>query len=623
MWLSILGTNWTLRGELITSQDLVRRLAADVAGRLTACAVVAALVAYSASLNLAVLWVVLVSLNELTEIKLANRLRDTRLSDRARLVPYMLHLGVGAVLWTGMCLTLWLQGDFIDKLTAGATLIGILIHGSLFYNESRLQSLVTGLPPLAGAAIMIVSAIADPVLTHREKAVAGVALFSLCTYLSTGVYKSVRTRETVRELIATTARLAAEDPLTGLHNRRSFFEKVEAHSAPGSDFIIAFVDLDRFKPLNDEFGHAVGDEVLKVIARRLEQHPGIIAAARLGGDEFAILCACPADEASAAWRMGEIYDSVVAPINSAAGVVSVGASIGWARTSDGGAAVTGLLNSADVAMRRAKIERLGLVKFDPVTDSAALTSSAIEIAFRQALAKEQIKAALQPIISAKSGKIVSMELLARWPDSGFARDPAPQEFIPIAERLGLLNEMMWSTLRQALPMLAGTTWSLAINVSPSQLTSHYFLQKLMGMIRQYGVPPTRIELEITEQVAFRNVVENCAVLNEARALGFRVVLDDFGAGYSSLAMLDRLPLDKIKLDREFVGELMTRTEIQKILKATVSLAHELGMICSVEGIECPETAAMVTGFGCDQIQGYWVGKPEVICQPPVLLGIAS
>ena len=623
MWLSILGTNWTLRGELITSQDLVRRLAADVAGRLTACAVVAALVAYSASLNLAVLWVVLVSLNELTEIKLANRLRDTRLSDRARLVPYMLHLGVGAVLWTGMCLTLWLQGDFIDKLTAGATLIGILIHGSLFYNESRLQSLVTGLPPLAGAAIMIVSAIADPVLTHREKAVAGVALFSLCTYLSTGVYKSVRTRETVRELIATTARLAAEDPLTGLHNRRSFFEKVEAHSAPGSDFIIAFVDLDRFKPLNDEFGHAVGDEVLKVIARRLEQHPGIIAAARLGGDEFAILCACPADEAAAAWRMGEIYDSVVAPINSAAGVVSVGASIGWARTSDGGAAVTGLLNSADVAMRRAKIERLGLVKFDPVTDSAALTSSAIEIAFRQALAKEQIKAALQPIISAKSGKIVSMELLARWPDSGFARDPAPQEFIPIAERLGLLNEMMWSTLRQALPMLAGTTWSLAINVSPSQLTSHYFLQKLMGMIRQYGVPPTRIELEITEQVAFRNVVENCAVLNEARALGFRVVLDDFGAGYSSLAMLDRLPLDKIKLDREFVGELMTRTEIQKILKATVSLAHELGMICSVEGIECPETAAMVTGFGCDQIQGYWVGKPEVICQPPVLLGIAS
>ena len=172
-------------------------------------------------------------------------------------------------------------------------------------------------------------------------------------------------------------------------------------------------------------------------------------------------------------------------------------------------------------------------------------------------------------------------------------------------------------------MLAGTNWSLAINVSPSQLTSSYFLPKLMAIIHEYGIPPQRIELEITEQVAFRNVAENCAVLNEARALGFLVVLDDFGAGYSSLAMLDRLPLDKIKLDREFVGELKTRTEIQKILRATVSLAHELGMICSVEGIECPETAAMVARFGCDQIQGYWIGRPEIIDQHPVFLEIAS
>lgn len=623
MWHRILGPGWTLQGELITSLDLVRRLAADMAGRLIACAVVAALVAYSASLNLAALWVVLVCLNELSEFRLANRMRDTSLSDRARLVPYMLHLGAGAALWTGMCLTLWLGGDFIDKLTAGATLIGILIHGSLFYNESRLQSLVTGGPPVAGAALMIVSAVTDPLLNDREKVVACVALFSLCAYLSTGVYRGVRTRETLRGLIATTARLAAEDPLTGLHNRRSFFEKVEAHSAPGGAFIIAFVDLDRFKPLNDEFGHAVGDEVLRVIARRLEQHPGVVAAARLGGDEFAFLCPLPADETVADRQMTEIRNSLVSPIPSAAGVVSVGASIGWIRAADAASAASDLLNWADVAMRRAKVERLGLVEFDPVADSAALTSSAIEIAFRQALANERIRAALQPIISARSGKIVTMELLARWPDSGFDRDPGPQEFIPIAERLGLLNEMMWSTLRQALPLLSGTAWSLAINVSPSQLTSSYFLQKLMVLVRQYGVVPGRIELEITEQVAFRNVAENCAVLNEARALGFRVVLDDFGAGYSSLAMLDRLPLDKIKLDREFVGELKARTEIQKILKATVSLAHELGMICSVEGIECPETAAMVTGFGCDQIQGYWIGRPEVIDQHPVLLGIAS
>jgi EAL domain-containing protein (putative c-di-GMP-specific phosphodiesterase class I) len=274
-------------------------------------------------------------------------------------------------------------------------------------------------------------------------------------------------------------------------------------------------------------------------------------------------------------------------------------------------------------MRRAKVEHLGVAEFDPVTDQAALASSAIEIAFRHALAKGQIRTALQPIVSVKSGQIVTMELLARWPDSGFPRDPAPQDFIPIAERLGLLNDMLWSTLHQALPALAGTSWSLAINVSPSQLTSRHFLRKLGGVIAQHGIPPQRIELEITEEVAFRNVMENCAVLEQARTLGFRVVLDDFGAGYSSLAMLDRLPLDKIKLDRTFVGELRDRATTQKILKATMSLAHELGISCTVEGIECAETAALVASFGCDQMQGYWIGMPELVEPRPQLLDLAS
>ncbi|PKP81861.1 MAG: hypothetical protein CVT79_08900 [Alphaproteobacteria bacterium HGW-Alphaproteobacteria-18] len=620
---TILGAEWTLEQELATTLDLVRRLAADSAGRLVTCLIITAVVAFTASVQLAILWALLVFMNEYGEFLLARRMRRTDLSVRGRLVTYFVHLWIGACLWTSICLLLWIPGDIIDKLTGGAILLGILINGSLSYNESRLQSIATCLPAIIGAAIMIVWAIFDPHLGEREKIVACAVLFTLVAYLATGAHKNVKTREILRALVTKTTRLAAEDPLTGLRNRRSFLDIVEAHAATGADYLIAFIDLDRFKPLNDEFGHALGDEVLRAVASRLEEHPFVLAAARLGGDEFAVLCAVPGEPGEAARQMSALHSGLSAPIRSEVGSVSVGASIGWGRSGVAGTRVSDVLHSADVAMRRAKVEHLGVVEFDPVADSAALTSSAIEIAFRHALATGRIRGALQPIVSVNDGRIVAMELLARWPKSGFPRDPAPQDFIPIAERLGLLNDILWSTLRQALPSLTGTSWLLAINVSPSQLISSQFLPKLSAIIAQHGIPPERIELEITEQVAFRNVDQNCAVLDKARALGFRVVLDDFGAGYSSLAMLDRLPLDKIKLDRAFVGELKDRTEIQKILKATVSLAHELGMVCSVEGIECAETAAMVAAFGCDQVQGYWIGMPELIEQAPVLLEIAS
>lgn len=623
MWRRILGADWTLEEELTIGLDLVRRLAVDMIGRLIACFIVAALVAYSASIQLAALWIVLVFLNEFSELKLARRMRNERLSPRARLGPYLVHISLGSALWTCLCLFLWGQGDFVDKLTAGAILIGILIHCSLFYNESRLQSLVTGVPPLLGAVAMIAAASVDPLLTDRERAVACVALFTLSAYLTYGVYMGERTRKRLRTVAAKAARLAAEDPLTGLCNRRSFFEAVEAQVNSGAKFIIAFLDLDRFKPLNDEFGHAFGDQVLTEIARRLENSPGVLAAARLGGDEFAVLCAMPANEEAAPAYMSNLHDCVGALIRCNSGVVSVGASLGWVRAGASPGPVSEIIHSADVAMRRAKTERTGIAEFDPAFDSSSLTSSAIEVAFSQALAAGRIRAALQPIVSASCKSVVSMELLVRWPESGLPRDPTPLEFIPIAERLGLLNEMLWTTLRQALPSMVGTSWSLAINVSPSQLTSSYFLPKLCSLIEQYGVSPNRIELEVTEQVTLRNVAENSAVLSEARALGFRIVLDDFGTGYSSLAMLDRLPLDKIKLDREFVEELKDRAETQKILKATISLAHELGMTCSVEGIESAETAEIVTAFGCDQLQGYWIGRPEIVLQAPVSLKLAS
>lgn len=623
MFRKLLGSEWTLDAELATSQELVSRLAADTAGRVAACVTVAALVAYVASPPLALIWTLLTFINELTELQIARQIKKSSSSARRWLAPYFVHLCLGSSLWTAMCLVLWTSGAIVSMLISGAVLLGILIHVSLFYNDTRLQSLITGLPPILGAGIMIFWSAFSPELERDDKIVAIVALGALVAYLSAGAYRSVITREALRALVIKTTRLAAEDPLTGLPNRRTFVDLVTGYKDKAIALNLAFIDLDRFKPLNDQYGHLVGDEVLKEVARRLLEQPGLVAAARLGGDEFAVLMSPFPGSESADQNFQALHECLTAPIYSEAGEVSVGASLGWVGRGTATMGVSEIFHAADVAMRRAKVEYLGVVEFDPVVDSAALASSAIELALRQALPAGRIRAALQPIISVSDGKIASVELLARWPGSGFPRDPAPNDFIPIAERLGLLNDMLWSTLNEALPVVAGTNWCLAINVSPSQLTSRLFLAKLSAIIARHRVPPQRIELEITEQVAFRNVAENCAVLDEARRLGFRVVLDDFGSGYSSLAILDRLPLDKIKLDRAFVAELKERPVTQKIMQATVSLAHDLGIICSVEGIECAETAALVASFGCDQMQGYWIGMPELVTAPACLLELAS
>ncbi len=612
MFKQVLGSGWTVEAELATSRELVGRLAADTAGRVAACVIVAMLVAYAASILLALAWASLILVNEFTELQIARQIRKSTVTGRRWLAAYFVHLCLGSSLWTAMCLALWTTGDVVNMLMAGAVVLGILIHVSLFYNESRLQTLITGLPPVVGTGTMIVWSSFSPELKGEDKIVAIVALATLVGYLSVGAYRSVTTREALRALVTKTSRLAAEDPLTGLQNRRAFVDLVTERTNNGLSEVLAFIDLDRFKPLNDQYGHSVGDEVLKEIARRLIEQPDLIAAARFGGDEFAVLISLPKGVDGADRRMHALHERLTASIYSEVGHVSVGASIGWVGPGAKAMGMSETFHAADVAMRRAKVERLGVVEFDEVVDSAALASSAIEIALRQALPAGRIRAALQPIVSARDGKIVSMELLARWPDSGFPRDPAPNDFIPIAERLGLLNDMLWSTMSQALPVVAGTNWSLAINVSPSQLTSRLFLARLSAIIARHGVSPQRIELEVTEQVAFRDMEQNCAVLHEARKLGFQVVLDDFGAGYSSLAVLDRLPLDKIKLDQAFVGDLRERAVTEKIMRATVALAHDLGIVCSVEGIESAETAALVASFGCDQIQGYWIGRPELV-----------
>ena len=437
--------------------------------------------------------------------------------------------------------------------------------------------------------------------------------------LSIVAYSRQKTDTRLLGLVKETERLAAQDPLTGLKNRRAFMDDVEKLWTARTPFSIVFIDLDRFKPLNDEYGHGVGDAVLQSIGTRLNTAPQSLTTARFGGDEFAVLLEEQPADADLHSLVEHLHRIVVSEIDVEIAKVCVGASLGYARAVYDGFAVSELLHAADTAMRRSKSNGGGVAKFDPQIDDASLASSAVEELFRKALRSGKVQPALQPIVDARTRSVIGHEMLARWHDSGLARDPSPVEFIPVAEKLGLLNELLWTTLRAAIPIVRQGGGFLAINVSPSQLSSSSFLEELQSLADSLSFSMRRIEIEITEHVAFRNLDENIKVLEAIRARGCRIVLDDFGSGYSSLSLLEELPLDKVKLDKSLQGRLNKRG----VLQATIRLARDLGFECCVEGVETQTAATFAAQQGCDQMQGYWFGHPEIVTRPLRTLSIAS
>jgi len=449
--------------------------------------------------------------------------------------------------------------------------------------------------------------------------VLGLVSFIALIILAIVAYSREKTDRRLLALIRETERLAAEDPLTGLKNRRAFMNDIEALWNEAESFAVVFIDLDRFKPLNDEYGHAIGDQVLQQIGARLQSTPAIFSAARFGGDEFAALILVDDADERVDANMTALHQSLTGAIDFEFAQISVGASLGYARAVHDGFSVSELLHAADTAMMRCKTNGGGVAKFNPEIDDISLSSSAMSEAFKKALAQGQIRPALQPVIDTKTKAVIGHELLARWPNSGLARDPSPAEFIPIAENLGLLNQLLWTTMREALPYLRDSDGFLAINASPSQLSSTSFLDDLTAITATYGFGLDRIEIEITEHVAFRNLNENIRTLKQARAMGCRVSLDDFGSGYSSLSMLEELPLDKIKIDKS----LQSKQHSGGVLRATIRLATELGFECCVEGIETERAAKVATELGCSQMQGFWFGHPEIIQRDQPPLRVAS
>ncbi len=408
-------------------------------------------------------------------------------------------------------------------------------------------------------------------------------------------------------------RLADTDTLTGLSNRRVFLEAVDEAVASGEPAVLAYLDLDRFKYLNDKYGHAVGDDALRITSSRIQDWRGNVFVARLGGDEFGILLRGETLGAGLQAELSALHEQLCSPFLSKPGAVNVGASIGIAAFPDDAMNRVEWLHAADKAMQRAKLGNGGVRRFDPQVDLEQAEQARLADALHSAVSHDQIKPAFQPFVDVSTGRIAGHEVLARWhgPDLGFL--PGPAEFIPLVERLGLIDEMFWSVAGQALDTYArrGSGLKIALNVSPIQFSSNLFSSRLAALAARTGVRCSQIEIEFTESAMFRDMTHTVDVLRQLSDLGMSIALDDFGTGYSSLTLVKELPLTKLKIDKSFIQSAAHSASSEKIVSAAIGLSKALGIQCCAEGVEDLATLARLREMDCDLVQGFLFGRPQL------------
>ncbi|MER2605091.1 MAG: EAL domain-containing protein [Siculibacillus sp.] len=413
-----------------------------------------------------------------------------------------------------------------------------------------------------------------------------------------------------REAEARVAWLAATDPVTGLANRAKFSTELERAMAAEETFgrlTLYCVDLDRFKAVNDTMGHPVGDVLLAEVGRRLIECSGAeFLVARIGGDEFALLhpgCDRPDRAADIAMRILATFDT---PFTLDGADFSIGASIGIAIGPDDGATPAELMKSADLALYRAKEEGRDTFRFfEAGMDARARRRRQLEQGLRAALDTDQLRLVYQPIVDVGDYRVSGFETLVRWRSPEFG-NVSPGEFIPIAEDCKLIVPMGEWILRSAIAEAA--RWprhlKVSINLSPIQLRHRRLLAVIVDALDASGMPPTRLQVEITETTLLEAAEETLRTLQDLRALGVRVALDDFGTGYSSLNYLRKFPLDKIKIDKSFVDDIDGNTQSRAIVKAIMDLTGALGMTTVAEGVETLSQMSELRALGCHEIQGY-------------------
>jgi diguanylate cyclase (GGDEF)-like protein/PAS domain S-box-containing protein len=431
---------------------------------------------------------------------------------------------------------------------------------------------------------------------------------------------------TNRALAERFAYQARHDTLTGIPNRVQLMERLAAVTAHQTgDLALLLLDLDGFKVVNDTLGHAAGDDLLVIIGQRLSAcvRDGDLLV-RLGGDEFAVLLEDGRQPQAALRLANRLLDTIQRPIELGRETVTVDASVGLAVHAARTAEPEELLQQADLAMYAAKGAGRGRVEvFDPAMGTATHHRHVLEREHRRALERDELKVAFQPVIELSTGRIEGVEALARW-DHPTLGSVSPAEFIPAAEHAGLVALLGQRIRRHALQ--AGTRWwtdhgiSLAINASARELTEPGFAAEVLGELAEHRLPAAALVVEVTEsQLATSSTTRE--ELQVLRARGVRVAIDDFGAGYSSLARLRALPVDVLKIDRSFVSDL-DEPGGHSLVEAIVHLGGTLGCELIAEGIETPAQAEQLRTVGCTLAQGYLFHRPLTADAVDLLLSCA-
>ncbi len=411
--------------------------------------------------------------------------------------------------------------------------------------------------------------------------------------------------------------LAHHDALTGLANRAALIQKIEEAAARQrrlqEPFTVLLLDLDRFKQVNDTLGHPAGDALLIEVATRLKsllRETDVLA--RLGGDEFAVIQAGESDQREAAKSLAErIIEILRQPFEIDGGNISIGTSIGIALAFENETGSDDLLKMADLALYRAKSAgRNGYCFFDPEMSEIATARQEIESDLRRAVKQNEFELHYQPIVDSKTRRICSAEALVRWrhPTKGLIY---PDLFIPLAEETGLITQIGDWVLRAACTEAA--TWpaavKVAVNLSLVQFRKTNLPDLVMGVLADTGLPPERLELEITETALIESAAECLPALRQFKAMGITIVLDDFGTGYSSLSQLAMFPFDRIKIDKSFTQNLTKRSECAAIISATLTLAQSLDIATTAEGVETVDQYRLLRLAGVTSLQGYLFKRP--------------
>lgn len=413
--------------------------------------------------------------------------------------------------------------------------------------------------------------------------------------------------------------LAYKDTLTGVSSRAHFQqhlqELITQSQRHGRQFSLLYVDLDDFKNVNDSLGHDVGDELLKEVARRLNQ----VArdsdfVARLGGDEFCILVEEVENHLVAAGVAQRCLDAVSRPVELQPQSLIPACSIGIAHYPEDAEGASSLMKAADIALYAAKGQGKNRFAFyKPELTRKAEHRFQVEQSLREAIESQQLSLVYQPQVDLNTGKIVGLEVLSRWTDRGLGK-VEPAEFIPTAERMGMMQQHTEWVLETACQQLvkwkqAGVPdLSLAVNVSPRHFVDPGIVALVRRVLSDTGIEPDALELEVTES-AFQNDLENLPVLNQLKDLGIQLAVDDFGTGYSSFASLKHLNVDCLKIDKYFIDELSTDEQSRVLVGSMIDMGRNLGHDIVAEGIESSEQADILRDLGCRRAQGYFMGRP--------------